>query len=311
MVITPSEVSSLACTLTRWEDAEYFFAGLVTLACFGEFVAEFTNWFTKGIEHRKKHLEKFSTLVLVGALAFELVCLVRTNILSSKLIGSLSEQSQGAVDKSQKALSDASAAISRSKVAEGTALTAVDKSDKANTASRGALDKSAMAQRSATSALDLAKGARQEADSAVQARRELERLTAPRLLSVFQRDRIITKLVPFGQQFFALMVYPDPESLNLARTVDEMLKAAGWKRVPSQIGDVTMNVAGENAGEIFDPGVQSFTGPDNPEAENMSAVLSLALSAEDIPCESHRNPQLSGKTPKAITVAIGRKPVSH
>jgi hypothetical protein len=151
MTLTAFEVSSLADALTKWEYAEYFFASLVTLACLGEFIAEFTNWFTRGVEHRKKRLEKVSTLLLVGALALELVCLVQTNWLSGKLIGSLSEQARAAVEKSKKALDDSSAAITRSGTAEATAGNAVATSDKA----RG----------TASTALDLATGARKEADS--------------------------------------------------------------------------------------------------------------------------------------------------
>src|SRR2546428_470328 len=41
--------------------------------------ADFTNWFTGGIEERKELLAKGSTLLLVGSLALELICLVRTN----------------------------------------------------------------------------------------------------------------------------------------------------------------------------------------------------------------------------------------
>lgn len=96
MILAVSDVASLADALTKWEYAEYLFATLVTIACLGEFVAEFTNWFTRGVEHRKKRLGKGSTLVLIGALALELICLVKTNRLSSDLIGSLSEQSQAA-----------------------------------------------------------------------------------------------------------------------------------------------------------------------------------------------------------------------
>lgn len=75
--------------LECWEIAEYCFAGLVTLACFGDYVADFTNWFTGGDERRKTSLRKRSTLVLVASLALELICLVNTNIQSSRLIGSL------------------------------------------------------------------------------------------------------------------------------------------------------------------------------------------------------------------------------
>src|SRR5258707_14270602 len=99
MTLTAAEVSSLTNTLGRWELAEYFFAGLVTIGCLGEFIAEFTDWFTRGKDDRKKRLEKFSTLLLVGALAFELLCLVKTNQLSGRIIGSLNELATGADEK--------------------------------------------------------------------------------------------------------------------------------------------------------------------------------------------------------------------
>ncbi len=110
MTLTASEVSSLADTLTKWEYAEYFFTALVALACFGEYVATFTHWFTGGDTERKERLEQLSTLILIGALAFELMCLVKTNSLSGRLIGSLADRSEVAASKADKAVVDSNTA---------------------------------------------------------------------------------------------------------------------------------------------------------------------------------------------------------
>src|SRR5712664_1903758 len=137
MTFTASDVSSLATSLSRWELAEYISAGLVTIGCIGEYVAEFTDWLTSGVRERKERLAKRSTLLLIAALSLEVVCLVKTNSLSGMLIGSLSE-------KAEKADSSANTALSNSGLA---------------------LDQSSKATASASNALVLADGARREADS--------------------------------------------------------------------------------------------------------------------------------------------------
>src|SRR5271168_523847 len=96
MTLTPSAHTSLTNTLSRWESAEYICAGVVAIACIGVYLAHFTNWFAGGIEERKERLAKGSTLLLVAALSFEFICLVRTNILSGNVIGSLSDQAEEA-----------------------------------------------------------------------------------------------------------------------------------------------------------------------------------------------------------------------
>jgi hypothetical protein len=96
MTLTASEVSSLTSLIEEWEISEYIFAGLVTIGCCGEFVAEFTNWLTGGIREHKERLAKYSTLLLISSLAFELVCLVPTNQLSGRIIGSLNEKAEEA-----------------------------------------------------------------------------------------------------------------------------------------------------------------------------------------------------------------------
>lgn len=137
MTLTASDVASLTWKLEIWEDCEYFFAALVTLACVGEFVAEFTNWFTHGAREKKERLAKFSTLLLIFSLALELVCLVRTNQMSAKVIGSIDELADDASVKARKASENSGKAIS---------------------ASTRAVDAS-------SNALGIARGAREEADS--------------------------------------------------------------------------------------------------------------------------------------------------
>jgi hypothetical protein len=104
MIFTASDVESLSRSLGRWEIAEYVCAGLVTVACAGEFIADFTDWFTRGVKEKKVRLAKGSTLLLIASLALELVCLVKTNSLSGRLIGSLSDKAAAADTKAQSAL---------------------------------------------------------------------------------------------------------------------------------------------------------------------------------------------------------------
>jgi hypothetical protein len=155
MTLTPSELASLNSKLICWERGEYVFALLVAIACFGEYVASFTNWITNGSEKRKESLEKRSTHLLIVALVCELVCLVKTNQLSGKEIGSLNEQSQQALDNAKTALTDSSSAIRRAGEAATTAGIAQGASSKA-------LDTSKQATGAASNALSLARGARQE-----------------------------------------------------------------------------------------------------------------------------------------------------
>src|ERR1035438_8081162 len=115
MTLTPSDVASLTATLTYWEYAEYASGALGALACVGEYIASFKPWFTGGNKERKERLEKRSTLLLIVALAAELICLVRTNQISGQVIGALdtkaaSDEADAAKIESGKARDAASVA---------------------------------------------------------------------------------------------------------------------------------------------------------------------------------------------------------
>jgi len=156
---TALDTASLADSLVCWERAEYVFASLVAFACAGEYIASFTNWFTDGIEERKKRLERRSTLLLIAALAFELVCLVRTNSLSGQLIGSLRDVAVAADTKAQ-------SAIEKSSTAENKASEAITASGKADAAAKGATEGSRNATVLASRARYLASDAEDTANSA-------------------------------------------------------------------------------------------------------------------------------------------------
>jgi hypothetical protein len=138
----------------------------------------------------------------------------------------------------------------------------------------------------------------------------LARFREPRTLTPEQQDNLITALKPFAGQNFACAVFPDPEPLALIRLLDTLAKSANWKRVPSQIdrpGGVLVEIAGESAATVFDPGVTAYIAPDDRESVPAQMALCSTLIAAGIHCETHRTPQLAGKLPRAITISVGKK----
>ena len=140
MTLTASDVGSLSNSLLWWERAEYVCAGLVAIACFGEYLADFTNWFTGGNKEKKERLAKRSTLLLIASLALELVCLVKTNSISGMLIGSLSEKAEAADTKAQSAIEKSSIANTAAGKAQEQADAASGVADKAMQKARAALE---------------------------------------------------------------------------------------------------------------------------------------------------------------------------
>jgi len=119
MISTSSDVASLARELWWWEHAEYVVAALVTIACFGEYLSEFSK--RQWIIAHKDPIAKRSTLLLVGALSLELICLVQTNDISGRVIGSLRDKAEEADSLAQKAIQDSGTAIMQSGQAKGEA----------------------------------------------------------------------------------------------------------------------------------------------------------------------------------------------
>ena len=143
---------------------------------------------------------------------------------------------------------------------------------------------------------------------ASQARLELAKLQEPRTIGPEEQENIITALKEFAGQNFSFTVFPDPEPLALLRALDAVLVSAGWLRVPSQIGAIVVDAAGNTAGTSHDSGVTAFVGPDNGDAESAVVAFCKALTAAGIPCEPRRTEQLRDRSPKAIAINVGKKP---
>ena len=133
-MFTSSDASSLVRELWWWEHAEYVFGALVAAACAGEYIADFNKrpW----VKAHKDRIAKISTLVLVAALVFELICITRANGKSDEVIGKLRDEAeaadnlaQSAVQNSNTALGTSATAISQAKDAAGAAAAAKKEAD--------------------------------------------------------------------------------------------------------------------------------------------------------------------------------------
>jgi len=338
MILTPPEVASLSESLSFWENGEYISEALVALACIGEYVASFTTWFTKGDKDRQHRLEKRSTLLLISALSLEILCLVRTNELSGRVIGSLGEQAEKANEKAVLAIDSSD--------------TAVTKSGQAVSASGDALLKSGKAEGAASNALTLARGARQEADSfekdivlakkqaadaeshlaealrrVAEATAELDRLKSPRSLTGV--PELISTLTAFKDTEYTFSsVCADEECLRLLKSVNDVLQRAGWKRTNPPPGFPAINVFGKDdpfsVPEALTNGVRiSVDSPEGlsalqslpldklPILVRTAVSLNIALSSSLSPPENIEHPHpveiIKGES-KTIRIAIGKKP---
>jgi hypothetical protein len=242
MIVTASDVASLSESLSRWEIGEYICAGLVTIACAGEYVAEFKDWFTGGIKERKGRLAKRSTLLLIVALSLELICLVRTNSISGMLIGSLSDKAekadakaQSAIGKSSLAENKANAATADSSVALSQAKDAIIKAGKAEESLGKAEGEANKAQTASSNALTLARGARLEADtfekditSAKVHIAEIREYISPRQVTKEQEAVLRRVLEPIkGHNVEVMYIGTDPGSQVFAGMLAEALTKSG------------------------------------------------------------------------------------
>jgi hypothetical protein len=229
MSLTASEVGSLTRTIEKWELAEYICAGLVTLACFGEYVADFTKWWMRGglwkflglMEKRKDALGKLSTLVLISALALELICLVKTNQLSGLVVGSLSERSEEAFNKASNALEDANRATAAASTALTVGREARQEAGSFKADIETAKKQSAEAESHLAEAVAMAKSEETEL-------RKLESQVEPRTLIVEQQRSITATLRRFSGRKVTVATYGlDGEGAAVGTQIIASLRAAG------------------------------------------------------------------------------------
>ena len=139
---------------------------------------------------------------------------------------------------------------------------------------------------------------------------ELRTLKEPRTIPGAKQGHMSDVLRHFAGQPYTIMVFSDPEARQLAGQIDSVLRTAEWVRVPSQLGDVVVDLSGDAAGISYDTGVRALVGHDNPDAHPALLVLADQLTdSGGIPCTANSTNQLDGKEPKAILVNVGKKPV--
>ena len=160
-----------------------------------------------------------------------------------------------------------------------------------------------------TKALEAEARAAEANERAEQAQLELAKLKQPRTISNDQREFIVRNLRDFAGQPFGFSAYSDPEAHGFVIQLDAVLKSAGWVRVPSQIGAIEYDVAGDTVGAAAGSGLSAFIGTDNEEAELALRSLSGAFRLAGIQCTYKKTEQLAGKEPKAIIIHVGKKPV--
>jgi hypothetical protein len=332
----------VASSLRHWELAEYVSEGFVILACAGELVADLATYIPR---RQRKHLERWSTILLVVALSVSLKCLVRTNELSGSVIGSLGDKAEDADKKAKVAIIDSSTALAQAKDALSKAGSAEDSLGKAE-------DESNKAQAAASSALTLARDARQEADSfekdiqsaktqaasaeshlaealqrAADATAELNRLKSPR--SLIHVPELVTTLETFkGTEYTFSSVFEDEESIMLLRAIDDALKRAGWKRVKPTHRFPMINVYGDNEDFAVPSGIsngiqisvdsleplatlQSLSLDKLPELTRAAVALNLGLSSSLSPPQAPADNKLvdvQKGTSTTVRIGVGRKP---
>ena len=304
MTFTASDVSSLAQSLTHWEWAEYVACAFVAIACAGEYIADFTDWFTAGDERRKKRLAKRSTLLLIVSLSVELFCLVQTNSISGQLIGSLSEKATSADTKAQSALDKSGVAESKADAAGVKAGKAEDKSDSAlskagaaETSLGKAERESKSAETAASSALTLATDAHKEAESfqteILSAEQKLDILKnrmADRSLTPAQQSDIASRVRKYGPRTFDLLIVGSTGEIK--RITDLVLAAlaqAQWT-----VGNDGYSIGGSASGLYVGTMIGS-----GPEIEHAADDLALALIENGLACS--RMAPYERKVPGAVT----------
>lgn len=285
MILTGSDVSRLSAELSWWEAGEYFCSFIVAAACFGEYVADFLpKWYQTGDterdENRKEFISKTSTLVLTAALVFELLCVVRSNVLAGRVIGSIDDHAKSADTRAQTALNKANgaqvlakSASDISEKAKGTAGTAealASATGKQTTAIAGQLN---------TASAELNAISQQTGETrTVLAQMDLERAAleaslAARKIPIIENSSTkqtnVDSLKPFAQVTANIMCVPGTEPKRASLQIENALQIARWKILPP--GNTCTEI-GFGEGDWGD-GVAVISGPESDRAAEALVCL--------------------------------------
>ena len=253
MFLTASDVSELSNALSWWERGEYFFSFVVAAACFGEYVADFKpQWYRTGDterdEKRKESISKRSTLVLVVALVFELLCVARSNTLAGEVIGSINDLATNAA---------------------GQATSALDKAQRANGLAQSASDTAGPAKTAADQAKSEADAAALKADAVSKKTEQIDAglretqfaFSMRTLQTLSERDKVIEQLKQFRGKTVFVRSYRymgDVDGFRVCKMVIDLAHSAGMNPIdqcstllPGEMPATGIQVCGPNDQEML------------------------------------------------------------
>lgn len=253
MFLTASDVSALSNALSWWERGEYFFSFVVAAACFGEYVADFKpQWYRTGNaerdEKRKESISKRSTLVLVVALVFELLCVARSNTLAGEVVGSIN-------DLATNAAGQATSALDKAQRANGLAQSASDTAGPAKTAA----DQAKSEADAAASKADTVSKKAETIDAGLRATQFAFSMRTLQTLS--ERDKIIEQLKQFRGKTVFVRSYRymgDVDGFRVCEMVIDLAHSAGMNPIdqcstllPGEMPATGIQVCGPNDQEML------------------------------------------------------------
>jgi hypothetical protein len=225
MTFTLFDALSVPQSLHRWEIGEYVSEGFVILGCAGELVADLATCVNR---RTRKHIERWSTIVLVLGLSIGLKCLIRTNELSGEVIGSLGDRADEADQKAKTAISDSGTALAQAKDALEKASKAQESLGKAETNAAKAQGVASGARNLATSAENDVKQLQGSLEKAAKDLDDLQARIAWRTISDEQKNGLRDRLQAFrGRTVKVAWVSSESEPNTFAPQLIDALTYAG------------------------------------------------------------------------------------
>ncbi len=144
---------------------------------------------------------------------------------------------------------------------------------------------------------------------AAQAKLDLEKFKAPRMLTAKQQQDMFVKLKPFSGTTFDLTIGTTMESANFAGAVSNVLMAAGWKIVNGPFGHLpAFEFLGVNVNSTIEEGIKIRVPP---TADNRLQSAAVALH-DSIPRDFDVDQPMFGPADDKLTsihLTIGTKPM--
>lgn len=137
---------------------------------------------------------------------------------------------------------------------------------------------------------------------ALEAQAELAKFKAPRSLSPEQQRKISESFKRFAGQKYSFNVFQDPEAIELMRSINGVLKQAGWTRIGSQVGDLEIEGAGASSNLGLLIGLKKEA---SPALQNLAMMLADALTGAGLPTKAMFFPDL--KFDDALNIVVGKK----